>query len=412
MGREKLGAGTFWAGVVVAAVALFGARVASSMRAPGRGEFAAYWTAARLVSEGAPVGPFYDDEAFRASLREKGIAQNDIWYPNPPTTAFAFLPLAALPYPLARAAWVGLSAGLLLATAAGLARISKLRGAFLAAFLLFALHGQPSRADLGHGQIYALATALLALAARELLAGRTGRFGGVLGVLAVVKLAGSHLWLLALPRRRRDGLVWGGLTAAGLLLLSVPFVGVAGWRAFLSVPARIAGDTSFSVTAFQSLGGLVRRLLVPDARWNPRPLLDAPVAASILLVVVQAALAGAVLLAVFRGRSEALAFSSAILATLLASPFTQDYTFVQATVPAAFVLSVLQERPARGPILAALAGMALIGAADGHKSAALQDGAFVFLAYPKVYGALLLLGVALRLSTDGPVRVEGAAVRP
>ncbi|KAA0254564.1 DUF2029 domain-containing protein [Acidobacteria bacterium ACD] len=385
---------------VLVTVALFVPRVVASSRGVRGGEFAAYWTAARLVSEGAPVDRFYEDAEFRAHLRANGIAQNDIWYPNPPTTALVFLPLSGRRYEAARAAWVGLSGLLLVGMVALLARAAALEGGLLAAFVLFGLHGQPSLADLGHGQAYAFVTALLAVAARAFVLGRPRAFGSLLGVLAPVKLAGGHLWLLAIPRRLRTGLLWGVGSAAILVLLSVPFVGLAGWRAFLTVPGRIASDPTFSVTAFQSLGGLVRRLFVPDPTWNPRPLLDAPFVADALVVAAQLALAGIVLALGGRDREPGLALSAAVLAGLLASPFSQDYTYVQAVVPAAFVLSALQGGRVPGRTLAAFAGLLLIGASGWHKSAAFQDGAAALLAYPKVYGALILLVLTVQLSTE------------
>lgn len=401
MVRSGLSQRVYRAAVVVA-VALFVPRVVASARGARSGEFAAYWTAARLVSEGAPVDRFYEDGEFRGRLRANGIAQNDIWYPNPPTTALVFLPLSGLRYETARTAWVGLSGLLLLGTVALLAWTAGLKGGFLVAFVLFGLHGQPTLADLGHGQIYVFVTALLAVAARAFVLGRPRAFGSLLGVLAAVKLAGSHLWLLAIPRRLRTGLLWAVGSAALIALLSVPFVGLAGWRAYLSVPGRIASDPTFSVTAFQSLGGLVRRLLVSDLTWNPYPLLAASLVAAVLVVCVQVALAGAVLLCASRGRSRTLAFSTAILAALLASPFSQDYTYVQAVVPVAFLLSALQTRRSRAGTMAALVGLLLIGASAWHKAPAFQDGAAALLAYPKVYGALILLALAVRLSFEEP----------
>jgi hypothetical protein len=287
---------------------------------------------------------------------------------------------------------------LTLATVAWLARAARLRGAFLVVFVLFGLHGQPVIANLRHGQIYALVTALIAFAAAGARDARSWAFGGALGLLAGVKLAGSHLWLLTVPKRFRPAFLWGLATTGIAVALSIPYVGVAGWQAFLTVPARIARDTSFSVTAFQSLGGLLRRLFVPEAAWNPRALFDAPLLAGALTVASQVALAGIVLFQAFHGRDLSLTFSAAVLAGLLASPYSQDYTYSQALVPAAFILAALQKSPRPGPVLAALGALFLIGGSDWHKATALQDGAAVLIAYPKVYGALVLLLIALLLS--------------
>jgi hypothetical protein len=391
-----------WPGAVIAAVALFIPRVLTSARET-RGEIAAYWTAAHLVSEKARVERFYDDEAFQSSVHALGIAQNDIWYPNPPSTALVFLPLAGFSYETAKLVWLALSSVLTLATVAWLAHAARLRGAFLVAFVLFGLHGQPVISNLRHGQIYALVTALIALAAAGFRDARWWTFGGALGMLAGVKLAGSHLWLLTVSKRSRLALRWGLATTGAAVALSIPCVGVAGWRAFLSVPVRIARDTSFAVTAFQSLGGLLRRLFVPDAAWNPHPLFDAPLLAGALTIASQAALAGIVLFLAFRGRNRTLTFSAAVLAGLGASPCSQDYTYSQPVVPAALILAALQESPRPGPVLAALGALLLIGGSDWHKATALQDGAAVLLAYPKVYGALLLFLLALRLSRERDV---------
>src|SRR5439155_7266018 len=62
--------------------------------------FSAYYTAAKLIREGAPVARFYDDEWFRAQTIRLGFERApDIYNINPPAASLLFWPLSTLdPY--------------------------------------------------------------------------------------------------------------------------------------------------------------------------------------------------------------------------------------------------------------------------------------------------------------------------
>lgn len=355
------------------------------------GEFVQYYTAGRAAGEGEPVASFYDDRSFRALTRSYGIDATNIYYPNPPTTAFLSVPLGELPFRESRLAWLGVSVAASLGSIALLARVVPLHGPALPLFATYSLLFQPLASNLVQGQAYAVLLGLQGLGLWALRRGRTGVAGLAMAVPLAGKLASPGVVLLAaLPRYRKLALsALGG--ALALSAASAAALGIAPWAAFLGVGRRISGDPSLVVPAFQSLHGMVFRTLTRDAAWNPAGTWQAPLLAGALTV---SSLLALVLLGLAMARREAdpvrvLAWFLSL--GILASPFAQDYTYTSALPLAALACGEVAAERRPSILLAWLAGLALLGAPFQLFVRLPADGLAAPLAYPRVWGTLVLL---------------------
>ena len=89
-------------------------------------------------------------------------------------------------------------------------------------------------------------------------------------------------------------------------------------------------------------------------------------------------------------------FGFFVLLGLIVSPVSADYHYVIALLPIGILLSQFRGQLRSWPGLILITGTLLIAADLPYRTARLTPGAWAFFAYPKLYGALLLWGLALR----------------
>ena len=370
-------------------VARFGAEVA---RLPTNG-FVAYHTAARLLRQGAPVARFYDDDWFEAQVAAETPGVRDNYF-NPPPAALLLLPLGGLPYAQARVLWTAFNLIVLAAAALWLLREASLDGWRVPAFLIALLASQPLREELHQGQAYLLLLLLLTAAWSGYRRGQAGLLGVSLGLALTLKLAGLFIVPLLIVQRRWRALGWTVASALSLALVSLPWIGLAAWRRFAEALLRLRGEPDLAVTAYQSLPGLVRHLTTWDAQWNPGPLLDASGLGRVLQVIVLLAALG-VVAAAARHAAGDLAFAAAVTVGVVASPLSLDYHYVLLFLPVAILLGRVGRQQPFAPLLVLMLALVMVGASLPINSPRLRDGWPALLAYPKLYGGLLMLGLVL-----------------
>ena len=267
---------------------------------------------------------------------------------------------------------------------------------------------RPLHAELRAGQVYTLLALLYALWLYGYTAGRDRLCGAALAGLALAKLAGWPLWLLMLEARRWRALVWAIAVGAGAALLTLPLLGLDFWLLYLlrQAPA-IPADPESAVPAFQTLTSLLRQLLVYDARWSPGPLLDAPWLASLLWWAIAAALVGVTLRQAQAARGRARAGMAMLCLVVPLQPAGEEYHYtllllvvVVLTALAPWPLPPLrrvrgridQRYALRALALPGLACTLLVLPAYFLASEAWAGWPRALLAYPRLYGALLLWG--------------------
>lgn len=402
--------------------------------------FSAYYTAARLALRGEAGARLCDAGWFFAQQRALGFGERaDFFCPNPPTTALLLAPVAWLPPRPARIAWIALD--VLMALAAvwvglrGAAHNQELRtknptqasmdgswflvlGSVVLGLALF----KPLHADMHAGQVYTLLALLYALWLAGYLSGRDWLCGLALALLALAKLAGWPLWLLLLAGRRWRALGWAAGAGLALGLLTLPLFGLDFWLLYLlrQAPA-ISSDPLYAAPAFQTLASLLGQLFAYDAQWSPAPLLDAPGLARGLWWLLAALL----LLATLRlaRRAPAHAGLAALCLVVPLQPAGEEYHYaLLLPVLAALVQSLSESRQsavgsqesadrlltADCRLPAALLGFALaLLAAPAYFLAGSWAGwPWAPLAYPRLYGALLLWAAIITRASAVQTRAD------
>lgn len=381
-----------WLVALLALVALAW-RVADGLGRP-TGVFPSYWVAARLVLAGEPIARFYDDRWFARQVAERVPGVHEIYHANPPTTALLCLPLAPLPHDAAKGIMVALSALALLLSLGIVHRARPVPAAWrpwLAAFVLLA---PAVRSNLVHGQVYLLVLLLFVLAWR-CRRREPGVAGSALGLAAVAKMAGLPLWLLAAIERRWRALATAGIVAAAGLAAASAVAGPGVWTAWRGRIAELARDPRLSIPVYENLHAWALRLLAPHPRFNPDPLVNAPALAQPLVAVLVAGLLAVSLLAARATADGDLRFSLFLLLSLLASPVTGQDTLAVALLPAALLTARLRRwRSPAGGVLAV--GCLLTFGPGAGLLDRFADGAAALAAFPRLYGTLLLWGLACR----------------
>ena len=367
--------------------------------------FAMYYTYARLALEGNTLAGAYGEEYFNAKVREFGFDLRD--EPNNiPTAALPYLPVAWLPPSAAKIAWTALSLLLFAWSLKILFALSRLRAGdtlgLLLLTLLFLWH--PAWEALALGQVYVLLLVVFILFIRHL-SGKKGALSGVfLALAALFKGYGGVPAVLLGMRRKWNVIGVSAALAAGMVLVTMPVLGVESWRAFYDNVLRSLGSRPEDAhVTYQTLNGFVRHLLTYDAVWLRHPLADAaPWVVTMISYGVNSALILGTVIA-FRNageREDLLAYGAAIAAGVMTAPLAEEYHYVL-FLPLLFGLVAQcagwRERGGTPGLPEALGVLAALAMAAPSATHALQDSAFplVLLAYGKLAAGLAMLAAGV-----------------
>ena len=283
-------------------------------------DFTSFWSASKLALAGRPALA-YDLGAHRAT--EAAIFGRDTGYAAffyPPIFLMICLPLAALPYLPALAAWLAVT---------GLAYWRMARawlGERLGGLPIFAFPAVLT--NVGHGQNGFLSAALFGAGALWL-ERRPWLAGVCLGALAYKPHLGLMIPVALAVGRRWKSFAAAAATVVGLAGLAFAVFGAATWRGFLA-------DSALARAALEQ--GLVGDAKMQSAFAAVR-LWGGPLALAYGLQALVAAAAAAGLLWLRRRAPGSAAEGPAmIVAALIASPFLLDYDLVILAAPLAWML--------------------------------------------------------------------------
>lgn len=350
--------------------------------------FVAYYSAARLLTEGALGLEAYDDVWLGAYLqRLTGSSIRDIFTPNPPTMALMAAPIARFDHGVARAVWLACSLALFAAAVFALARERARHGSVPIGALLLAMLAPAVFTNIRIGQGYLIVFALLAAAVIWLQRQRQIAGGAMLGLALGLKLSGTALLLILAAERRWRAIAAAAALAMALAITVTPFIDAGMWRQYPGVVGAFVERPSGSVTAYQTTLSLFRRLCVADPVWNPAP----AASCEAIAFAVPYALIGlaALITAVFayRSRDTRAGLAAGIVLSVLTLPAAAEVHFVLLGIPLLML--------ALGPMELALLAFLLIVPLE-LTAERFTTGWSVMLAYPRLYAAWLLWAAALR----------------
>ena len=382
---------------------------------PATGElsygYATYYTAARLVRDGGGTDRLYDRDWFWDRTIEQGFFETpDIFHINPPPTALLLLPFSGLSPADADLVWTLFTVGLLILAVAiildtlGKAGLPVARGSpvFWGFVALTAVYN-PVWENIFFGQAYVLLLVALALAMRAYALDQRRRLGFWLGTMFAAKSAGAVLWGLLLLGRRFRSLAWGVGTIIAVVVLAAPLLGFTMWWEYIRRTPELFNQPWSGVTAYQTTTSFIHHNLHVEPQSNTAPLADlpaivAPLATGVnVLLFGLAALAGWILHRELDGKRLRLVrfgLLSALMVPLQPLGEEYHYVLVLPTVLSALTLALAAEPGLRRELMLLLAvlGALLIAAPLHHTHPSLSPGIRALLAYPKLYGGLLIAG--------------------
>ncbi|HTP12413.1 MAG TPA: glycosyltransferase family 87 protein [Bacteroidota bacterium] len=309
-------------------------------------DFPNYYTAARLLTNGAPTERLYDDGWFQQQIFDSGIQQQGKFSPYPPITALVMVPFVFLGPLNALRAWTVLNLGCLILE---IILLSRATGKSLDwSSLLILASGHALANNFRFGQFYLVLAVLVTSGYLLWQHHRAFATGALFGTAAAIKYFPILFVILFLLRRE-----WRPAVAqfSTIFLLSALAVAVMGFRVHELFISTVLGkhltgtiQDPFS-PAFQSWNSLFRRLFVFDPVFNPSPFLRAPALFVILTVMVTTGVAA---LFVNGYRKAAFSFGPAAssiqfaflnIAGLLLLPASATYHFLLLALPAAILLA-------------------------------------------------------------------------
>ncbi|MBE7553572.1 MAG: DUF2029 domain-containing protein [Anaerolineales bacterium] len=370
--------------------------------------FGAYYSAAQLLRAGQFSAQVYDPAYFRLLVRTDSHQQaDDIYNANPPTTSLMLWPLSFFSIETARLIWTLANAGMLLGglallTASFTPQPDLPRLALLASLgMLF----QPALENIKLGQAYLLIFLLLSIAVAAWskigLAEAAGlKFAPSLGSVTlalalILKTAGWALLPLLAWQKRWRILAWTVGIAGAVLLLTLPLFPPPLWQRYGQLLGETNNSAATCATAYQTTRSLLCQLFVFAPPWSQSPVINLPWLAPTFLI----GLAAFTLLANFRlaCRDSSVALTAMITWGVIFAPLGEGYHHTVMLIPLSWLAihwSALDWFSRFGVLAAAC--LYLIPFAPYPPDR--QNGGWMLLAYPRLYGAWLTLLLLYRQS--------------
>lgn len=355
--------------------------------------FASYYTASRLLLQGEDVNNFYDDNWFSSKVKEDVPGVYEIYNVNTPTTAFMLLPIAFFNYSSARACWTLFNLIIFIVTLVYLVRKLKLQSARVPLIIILCLGFRPLYSNFAYGQVYVLVFCLLILAWFTYESGRNELLGFLLGLIFVLKTAGIFLIILLLIQKKWRSLLWALATAVLFVVSSLPRVGVSAWYAYFERLVNYSSHPSLSVTAYQTIHSFFYHFTLYDKQWNPEPLFDLPILGIVLSAIFSLSLIIIISINTIKFKKTNLSFGAFIIAGIVISPASLDYHYMIMLIPVLILFSWLMHNPSNLLRALFLFFYLLMGVYLPYISPKVTGGLWAIFAYPKLYGAIGLLGL-------------------
>jgi len=330
-----------------------------------RGDFANYYTAARLLAEHKPLATAYRDFVwFQKQIDRYGIThQLGGFIPHPPPTALIMLPLAPFEPLLAQRLWIGFNLVLAMAAIFLLAKLTALHWLPVAIILLSTGIGLINNFLFGQMYLLVLTTIVAGIYLQQ--RGYPVLGGIVLGVMIPVKYVSGFFLLYYIWKKEWQLVISATATCAAMIGIIFLLQGAEIFRVFITevLPRHLQGEIQepFAIQ-FQSWNSLLRRMFVASPSLNPQPPLESPLLFSLFKNLI-----AWFWLAVFTWIYRQTAFANQThqrlfeiglipLAVLLISPGSATYHFLLLSLSIACFAKILLDlqQPRRAVILSAL----------------------------------------------------------
>ncbi len=383
--------------------------------------FAAYYTFSKILLDGESLSKGYEAEFFNQKINEYGFKNIYDLYNIIPTNAFVYLPVVLLAPGPAKITWGIFSLIFLISSLILLLKTFDIKYSdnmgLLFIIMVFLWH--PLYENLALGQMYIFLLFLFSLSLYGLR--KNVSILNWLPVTLSVLFKGYgvlyYAWLYFTKHFKR--LIISSTVMFALILITLPIIHLATWETFFDVTFSTLGRfNEDSNVAYQTINGFVRHMLVYDKELNPNAL--ANISSNIVFFFVILINLTVVILILFKTKNyyhdkefNLISLSAIIASIVTTAPMAEEYTyalFLPLTIALGYTLfrknsdskEMLFTIPKILYIFAVLELMLPIH----YKTLQLSSFPVFLMAYPKLYGGLILLGIFYSLKSVKPSEVQ------
>lgn len=354
--------------------------------------FICYYATSRVLIEENDFSKTYDTLYLNAKIRDYGIDNvRDISY-NPPSSALMMLPLVNLKPADAKIVWTALNVLFYLASILLLLRIFNIKYSSETGLLLIIISFLflPVYRGFNLGQAYVFLLLLFSLSLYGLKKENDWLAAIPLAMIIVLKGYGFFPLLALGFLKKWKALSIVIITAIIIILITMPFTGINSWSIFFNdVILKTGNNPHVSNTAYQTLNSFTRHVFM----LNTVPVF--------IILLITAVTAIYFLKKKNTGNmySALLIYSSFAALNILFAPIAEDYHYAL-LLPVIFgtgkIIFDIHKYLKTEAVFFAVS-LFIISAPLNYKS--LQDASFplILLAYPVLYGGVLLIILSNRL---------------
>jgi hypothetical protein len=355
-------------------------------------DFAGYYTSAKILVTTDSVSLIYEDEWFIDKMHSYDIPDSTIiMLVNPPTVSFIMVPLAWLQSKTAKTVWNLITLIFLIIAFSQLLKLYNLSGESAKTIVIFALLTctTPLLRNLQLGQVYSLMLVVLIFFVYFYINKKTILASLFLAVLLLLKYFGWMFFILFLMEKRWKEI---GLTSLFFLfgfLLTVFLVGPETYQAHFNVLSNTLHQRVFDFTGLPSIPALFGGLFTFHSQWNPNPVGNLPILATLLSAV---SLIGMMVITFHKIPANDLSRLAAIVVlSVIFTPLAAEHHYILLILPASYLL--LEYRPAKNGFFTALIIFILFYFLFGwyfQPIMSMESGWAKLIAFPRLYAAILV----------------------
>ena len=370
-------------------------------------DFPNYYLSARLAHEGYDTSRVYEWKWLQREKDHRAIEVPSIGLvPITPFSTLFVWPLTGMEPLNAKRIWILLNLLLLVPISWVLHSQTELNYRRIALLLGLSF---PLYRNLEFGQFYVLLLFLIATACWAYVRGHQALAGALVAIAAACKIFPVLFVVFFIQRRAWRPLVWGFVTGAAALALSVLAFGLRVHRTYLLeiLPWTLHGEAMPPYVTNASFSGVLHVLFLPEPQWNPHPWHPSIVCYSLLLPLLQMlVLAPAVLLIRRKEQTQertALEWSALLTASLAISTIPASYNFVLMVFPMCILSGILLRRKRYGWLAVLVA--VFIGIGFPMPDVPRASGLTFLLYVPRLPLMIcMLFGIYLLLWSDGSTK--------
>ncbi|MCI0449806.1 MAG: DUF2029 domain-containing protein, partial [Chlorobi bacterium] len=357
--------------------------------------FASHYTLSRLLLTEGTIEKAYDTTYFNQKINEYGF-NNIKDLPNTPTSSFSLLPIAWMEPTPAKMAWVGISVIAVFLSIAALFTAFEINyksslGLVLISitFLFYPLYynsllGQSYSVMLlfFSAAIYGLKKNNLWLASVSIAFILLYRGYGIIPLLA-----------LLLSKKYKEFFAVVFITLV-IILVTLPLIHIDSWILFYTRIFSMFGlNEDASNTAYQTIISFLSHLMVFNEFKNPHSLLNIPQTYIYYTVQISGLVAVYFISKGLYKKNIIALFAVSIALNVLFAPIAEDYSNVL-YLPLIYLVAKLiyeNRKSLKSEQIFFISGVILLATSINFRALQFSDFPIYLLAYPRLYGAILII---------------------